>query len=273
MTVLDWHTAWGAVAGPAVAKAVETLAVQPPARILDVGAGLGVAWPALSRCGRVTAIEADAGLVQASQAAANVQGVTQVHGDLLTWLPSQAEPFDLIWAGDVLWHNYFTDPGVVVEQLIGALAPGGRLAVFTANWYASRFLWGHPDLERAVLHANARRWRVPPDGAPTHHEQAAAWLARAGATDVRASLHPLLGHPASVDWAAWLRYLERCVWPDYLAAAEDEEGDTALAREYLRRLVTPGHPDYVPAQPGCLVFQPTLLVSGARPVSVAPPTA
>jgi len=265
MTVLDWHTAWGALAGRAVADAVETLAVRPPARILDVGAGLGMAWPALSRYGRVTAIEADASLVEASAATARAQAVVQVQGDLLRWLSPQVEPFDLIWAGDVLWQNYFTDPNAIVERLMRALVPGGRLAIFTANWFASRFLWGHPDLERAVLRASARRWGVPPDGAASHHEQAAAWLARAGATDVRASLHPLLGHPADDDWPAWVRYLEVGVWPDYLAAAEGAEGDAGLDGERLLHLVTPEHPEYALAQPGCLVFQPTLLVSGRRP--------
>jgi 2-polyprenyl-3-methyl-5-hydroxy-6-metoxy-1,4-benzoquinol methylase len=164
---------------------------MPAPDILDVGAGLGMAWPALAAGGgTVTAIEADASLVAISRPRAASLGVEVHHADVQSWLDPDDARYGLIWAGDVLWRNYFPDPQAIVHRLMQAVAPGGRLAVFTGNWYASRFLWGYPDLERAVLRANARRWDVPPDGDASHHERAARWLIEAGGGDLRVSLHP-----------------------------------------------------------------------------------
>jgi len=270
MSPREWHEAWGAVAQDALADAARSLPPSPAAGTLDVGAGLGVAWPALAALGaRVTAIEADADLVNASRRRAASLGVALHHADARTWLDSGEAPYGLIWAGDVLWCNYFPDPQAIVHRLMQALVPGGRLAVFTGNWYGSRFLWGYPDLERAVLRVNARRWRVPADGDACHHERAAQWLAAAGGVDLRASLHPLLGHRHASGWDAWRRYLEVGVWPDYLAAARDAAAEPDLDVALLEALVTPGQPDYVLEQPGYVAYQPALLVSARREVVAA----
>lgn len=190
MSPRDWHEAWGAVAQDALARAVCTLPPTPAPGILDVGAGMGMAWPALSALGgRVTAIEADAELVTASRPHATSLSVALHHADVLDWLEPGDARYGLIWAGDVLWCNYFPDPQVIVQRLMQALVPGGVLAVFTGNWYASRFLWGYPDLERAVLRVNARRWRVPPDATLlTMNARLDGWSRRAEATCARRSI-------------------------------------------------------------------------------------
>jgi len=264
MGALDWHRAWGAVAADALADAVATLDVWPSAQVLDLGAAIGLAWPALAaRGGRITAIELDQTLVEAGREEARRLGVVQVQGDGLAWLAQGDARFDLIWAGDVLWRNYFPDPHAVVRRLMTALAPGGQLAVYTANWYSSRFLWTYPDLERRLLTANARRWAVPSDGDANHHEQALLWLSAANAHDLSASLHPLVGHAGLPTWPAWRHYLETCVWPDYLAAADSAETDRA-DHARLQTLITPGSGRYLPASPGYVAFQPTLLATGRR---------
>jgi len=262
MSTLLWHRAWGAIAGHAIRDAIATLDLAPAPRVLDLGAATGLAWPALASLGgAITAIELDPELLAASRAEAARLGVTQVQGDVVTWLDG-SPGFDLIWAGDVLWRNYFSDPASVVRRLMDALAPRGCLAVFTANWYSSRFLWTYPDLERRLLSTNAGRWHVPADGAPQHHEQAATWLAAAGADEVTVSMHPILGHQSLPSWPAWRHYLETCVWPDYLAAASTESA--RLDRAELLPLITPGSRRYLPASVGYLAFHPTLLVSGRR---------
>jgi len=134
MSPRDWHEAWGAVAEDALARAVSTLPPAPAPGILDVGAGLGMAWPALAaRGGPITAIETDADLVAASRPRAASLGVEVHHADVRSWLDRGDARYGLIWAGDVLWCNYFPDPQAIVHRLMQSLVPGGRLAVFTGN--------------------------------------------------------------------------------------------------------------------------------------------
>jgi SAM-dependent methyltransferase len=260
MSVVAWHDAWGAVAAGAVRDGVAALPALPPGPVLDLGSGLGLAWRGLLRLGRpLVAIERDPELVDRSRAEADRLGVELVAGDALEWLADRPlDGFALIWAGEVLWSNYFVSPADVVVRLAEALRPEGRVAVFTANWYSSRFLWGYPALERRLQVANARRWQVRPDGDDTHHEQHVAWMRRAGGRDLRVSLHPLVGHAGVASWPAWRAYLEAGVWPDYLASAtECNAADVAL----LDRLLSPDSASYLPDTPGYLVMQPAMTVS------------
>lgn len=260
MSVVAWHEAWGAVAVDAVRDGVAALPPLPPAPVLDLGSGLGMAWPSLlARGRRLVAIERDPDSVEHARPLAARLGVDLVEGDALGWLADHpAERFALIWAGDVLWANYFASPADVVAQLAAALHPGGRLAIFTGNWYSSRFLWGYPALERWVQAANARRWQVPQDGAATHHEQLAAWLLGGGGEDVRISVHPLVGHAGAANWPAWRRYLEVAVWPDYLASAAD---GAAAEASTLHHLLRPDSSSYLADTAGYLALQPAMTVS------------
>lgn len=266
MDPLVWHGAWSDVAAAAVGDAVARLPFSVAARVLDVGTGSGIALPALaSRAAYVLAIDTDARLVEtAAERARRVGAASGVecrisNVESLLDGPDRAR-FDVVWAGDVLWRNYFPDPASTVRGLSRLLRPGGTLAIFTGSWFASRFMCGHADLERRVQAASARRWGVPADGDPAHQEQAGRWLVEGGLADVQVSMHPIIGACGTPGWESWRRYLEVGVWPDYTASTRDhgEAGDSAR----LTTLVTPGLDTYLPDQAGYVGFQPAMLMTG-----------
>lgn len=269
MDPLEWHNAWLDVAADAVTDAVATLTCASEARVLDLGTGSGVALPALAaKSAHVLAIDLDARLVEAAAdhvkragVASRVECRVSRVEDLLD--TAAGSSFDVVWAGDVLWRNYFPDPESTVRSLARLLRPGGTLAVFTGNWFVSRFLCGHPELEHRLQAASARRWHVPADGDPTHHEQAGRWLIEAGFSDVSVSMHPINGMQGGRGWEAWRRYLDVGVWPDYRAAAREHGERDELA--LLDLLITPGLDTYLPDQAGYIGFQPAMLVTARLP--------
>jgi SAM-dependent methyltransferase len=273
MDVRPWYEAWTGVALGAVTDAVRQLNVRRGARVLDVGTGGGVALPALAQSvgpdGWVVAIDVDAAAVEVARrrvAAASASRVNVRHGRIEDLIEQSGSlRFDAIWAGDVLWRNYFASPAAVVKQLVRLLDPRGAIGVFTGNWYSSRFLWGYPDLERGVLAASARRWHVPADGSGDHHEVVAAWLAAAGLSDVSVSVHSIVGTRAAGNWPSWQEYLETVVWPEYRAAVRESatcaEIDEDGTRQ-LERLTSLGTPEDITARPGYLALQPAMLVQG-----------
>jgi len=276
MDATAWHEVWAEVAGEAVAAAVGQLGLRTGGMTLDVGTGGGLALPALAKAvgrrGRVHAIDVDEQVLAMARRRADASGAggriyTEVQRVEALIERGPRQQFDAIWAADVLWPNYFPDPYIIVRGLVDLLKPGGTLGVFTANWYASRFLPARLRLESRLQAANALRWQVPADGDGRHHEQAGGWLHAAGLTNVRATLHPIAGSQGAPQWAAWRRYLEVGVWPDYLASADSYGGKVGLSVEelgQLRRWLDPSHRDYLPLQPGYLAFQPAMLWVGSR---------
>jgi len=268
-----WHDAWAGVAAAAVSDAVASHGLAVGARVLDVGTGGGVALPALANAvgpdGRVVGIDIEASSVAlARRRVGDYPTISLEARDVGSVIGTTAPgSVDAIWAGDVLWRNYFDNPADLVRRLVGLLAPGGILAVFTGNWYSSRFLYGHPELERRVLAASARRWAVAHDGDATHHEHAPAWLEAAGLREVRMQIYPMVGTATGSNWVEWQRYLQVGVWPDYLAAVRAHAPDVGMEAAdagRLEALITPGTPRYLPAQPGYVAFQPAMLVAGRR---------
>lgn len=268
-----WHDVWAAVAAPAIGEAVGSAGIPLGGCVLDLGTGGGVALGALAHAvgpgGAVLGIDADPASAGIARERANgIVGGARLHVrscDVDTIL-REGVRFDAVWAADVLWRNYFEDPARAVARVVECLAPHGVLAVFTGNWYSSRFLHGHPDLERRIQWANARRWGVPPDGAASHHEQSTAWMREAG-LEIAVTMHPLAGSAASPGWPAWRRYLQVAVWPEYLAAAQAhgrEAGMTTAELDELAALVTPDGARYLPDQPGFVAFQPALLAVGRK---------
>jgi SAM-dependent methyltransferase len=258
VSVLNWHTAWGAVAQSAVHQAVANVAELPAGPILDLGCGLGVAWEALATMRRpVVAVEANEEVAAAARDRADRLGVRLICAGVTDWIAPHRETFALVWAGDVFWSNYFASPAAAVAHVAASVRPGGRIAAFTANWFGSRFLWGHPDLERRVQQASARRWAVAGDGNFDLHERVGQWLHAAGGRDLTCAMTPLVGCAGQPAWTAWRRYLEVGVWPDYLAAVKTH-GSTE-DREALEGLTTPGHPGYLPDLPGYVAYQPALV--------------
>lgn len=109
---------------------LDAAGVGPGTRVLDVGTGTGTAaLAALARGARVSAVDADAGMV----AAARDRGVDAVIGEL-PGLPYPDGEFDAVIGNFVI--NHVGRPRAALTELHRLLRPGGRLALTT--WGARR---------------------------------------------------------------------------------------------------------------------------------------
>lgn len=123
--------------------AVDTLAVRPDDRLLEIGCGRGVAvalvCPLLTE-GRITAIDRSATAVEAARRR-NAEHVASGHADLrlgtLEALELPGHRFDKIFAVNVN-HFWVRDASAELRLLRGLLAPGGALHLFYEPPSASR---------------------------------------------------------------------------------------------------------------------------------------
>ncbi|MEV6317419.1 methyltransferase domain-containing protein [Streptomyces sp. NPDC051776] len=143
--------------------------------VLDVGTGTGSAAAAASARGaRVTAIDADAHMVEAARR--NVPGA-EVRRATLPRLPFGDGTFDAVTGNFVV--NHVGDPGTALAEMRRVLRPGGRLAAT---------IWRHPGeagqalLWRAVDAAGVEKPELPRVEAdfPRTEEGFAALLSGAG---------------------------------------------------------------------------------------------
>jgi SAM-dependent methyltransferase len=115
---------------PYPAAAFELLAarVPPPARILEVGPGPGLATLPLAKRGyRIVAVELGAELAaEASRNLVAYPGVRVVNADFEDWQSPRPHAFDLLLAASS-WH--WIDPAVGYERAWRALRAGGWLAL------------------------------------------------------------------------------------------------------------------------------------------------
>jgi SAM-dependent methyltransferase len=145
------------------AAALRRLLPEPPARVLDVGAGTGFLSLLLAGQGyEVTALDLSAGMLARLQAKAAERGleIATVESDALH--PPQGD-FSAVVERHLLWT--LPDPSAAVAAWHAA-APGGRLVLLEGSW------GGH-----SVSGADTLRWR-----------------ARAMADRVRGVEHPHHGH-------------------------------------------------------------------------------
>jgi len=157
---------------------LDAAAVGPGTRVLDVGTGSGtVAATACGRGARVSAVDAEPGMVELARRAAPEADVRVA---VLPDLPSAPGTFDAEVANFVV--NHVGRPAEALAALRAATRPGGRVA---ATIWCSPVGVGHELLEQAVAEAGAARPADmprldPADDFPRTAEGFAALLESAG---------------------------------------------------------------------------------------------
>ncbi len=104
---------------------------QPPARILDIGAGTGFLSLRLARLGfNVTAMDFSPSMMEALTVNSRIAGlrIDSVVGDAVR---PPSGPFDAVVERNLLWT--LPDP-VTALRAWRSVTPGGRIAVFGAIW-------------------------------------------------------------------------------------------------------------------------------------------
>jgi SAM-dependent methyltransferase len=199
---IDWGQraahlgAWDRALAGLYREMVGWLGVAPGMRVAEVGGGAGGFAAAVAeqigRDGRITLIDGDAELLALAERTQPAHvSVSTIHADLENaQLASQlTERFDLVHAAGVVHHT--DDQRRTVDDLVGLLAPGGRL-VLGEGGLATRYLpsecgIGAPDLE-ARLHAALTAWfwtDVRPAGATVASDRGwGSMLQAAGLVDV-----------------------------------------------------------------------------------------
>jgi trans-aconitate 2-methyltransferase len=228
---MDWDpTQYLRYADERLRPALDLLARVPaaaPGRVVDLGCGAGnvtailhARWPAAA----VEGVDSSAAmLARARQAAPDCRFV---EADVGTWAP--ATPPDVIYSNAAL--HWLGDHATLFPRLLGALAPGGVLAVQMPAMHAAPL--------RALQHEVAAHgpWAGLLDGvgsAPPILDAGGYWdllRPRAATLDLWETiyLHALTGEDAAVQWARgtslkpFLDALPEAMRAGYLAAYTEE---------------------------------------------------
>ena len=104
---------------------VARVAVDAPARVIDLGCGPGnstrvlkARWPQV----RVIGLDSSSDMIEAARA--EEPDGEWVHADIANWVAD--EPFDVVFSNAAL--QWLPDHGALVERLFGSVADGGALA-------------------------------------------------------------------------------------------------------------------------------------------------
>lgn len=211
------------------------VSLETARRIVDMGCGPGNSTELLAaRFPEATVTGVDSSPEMLAAASKRLPHLAFEHADLTTWMP--AEPVDLLYANAVL--QWVPDHLAVLVRLMGALAPGGVLAVqMPDNLGEPSHVAMHATAEAApwaerIHAAGIGRERLPPVEA--YYDALKPFAARVDLWHTHYQ-HPLAGVPAIVEWlkATGLR--------PYLAPLTEAEKPAFLA-DYARRLETDYHP-------------------------------
>ncbi|QIY56368.1 methyltransferase domain-containing protein [Streptomyces sp. RPA4-5] len=208
--------------------------LRPGARLLDVGCGPGTITADLAELvapGRVTAVEAAAGVVEsAAQVAAergleNIEfGTADVHA-----LEFADDAFDVVHAHQVLQH--VADPVQALREMRRVCKPGGIVAARDGDYRG--FVW-YPQLpaldEWMDLYQRCARAN---GGEPDAGRRLPAWARAAGFTDITPSASTWC-HADDADRAHW-----GGMWADRIldsAIADQARRDGLATDDDLRRI-------------------------------------
>jgi SAM-dependent methyltransferase len=111
---------------------IERTGLRPGDRVLEIGAGTGIATLPLARRGlAVTAIEVGGNLAAiASARLAEHRQVEVINVDFETWQPPALSAFDAVVAA-TSWH--WIEPSVGYRKVASCLRPGGHFAVWSTG--------------------------------------------------------------------------------------------------------------------------------------------
>ncbi|MFK4103663.1 class I SAM-dependent methyltransferase [Streptomyces sp. NPDC019531] len=147
----------------AVHEALLDLLPDPPARVLDIGAGTGRDAAALARRGfGVDAVEPVAELRRVAERLHPDSGVSWRAG-ALPEIPGVRGPYDVVLLSAVWMHLRPEERPVAMRRLAGLLAPGGILLVTLRR--------GEPPVDR-------RMYDIPPEEVAGHAAEAGLKLLR-----------------------------------------------------------------------------------------------
>ncbi|BCK70145.1 methyltransferase domain-containing protein [Streptomyces platensis] len=208
--------------------------LRPAARLLDVGCGPGTITADLAELvapGRVTAVDAAAGVVEsAAQVAAergldNIEfGTADVHA-----LEFADDTFDVVHAHQVLQH--VADPVQALREMRRVCKPGGIVAARDGDYHG--FVW-YPQLpaldEWMDLYQRCARAN---GGEPDAGRRLLAWARAAGFTDITPSTSTWC-HADDADRAHW-----GGMWADRIldsAIADQARRDGLATEDDLRRI-------------------------------------
>jgi trans-aconitate 2-methyltransferase len=237
--------------------AADLLAHAPLAtarRAVDLGCGPGNSTELIAaRFPEAVVSGVDSSPEMLAAARARLPGLAFEQGDLTTWMP--AEPVDLLYANAVF--QWVPDHLAVLVRLMGALAPGGVLAVqMPDNLGEPSHVAMHETAEAGpwagrIRAAGIGRERLPPVEA--YYDALKPFADRVDLWHTHYQ-HPLAGVPAIVEW------LKSTGLRPYLDPLTAEEKPAFLA-DYARRLEA----DYRPRVDGTVLLRfPRLFIVAVR---------
>ena len=217
------------------------LALQPGERVLDIGTGRGAvllpAAAAVGATGHVTGIDLAAGMVSATQADINNNGIANADVRIDDAQEPTLDPssYDVITASLVLF--FLPDPPAALRRYRNALRPGGRIGFTTFAGDDPRWSWMEEGRKRFMGEAGQ-----PPPGAKhfANDETITSLVTSAGFVDVVHHRYVFDVRFDNVDqWWRW-------TWSQGMRVVWEKLDDDAMAtvRTYIdEHLKTIANPD------------------------------